>query len=88
MQIEIAPSEIVTEVSGTICVFGENAADYNSITSLTIVTNARTYGPFGTPQSTSFSVLVQDNYSIVGFFARDGKYVEAFGVYVRPPLSN
>jgi hypothetical protein len=84
MQIKIAPSEIVTEVSGTICVFGENAADYNSITSLTIVTNARTYGPFGTPQSTSFSVLVQYNYS----FARDGKYVEALGVYVRPPLSN
>uniref|UniRef100_A0A3B6HTH9 Dirigent protein n=1 Tax=Triticum aestivum TaxID=4565 RepID=A0A3B6HTH9_WHEAT len=86
--IELAPSEIVTEVSGTIGVFGEANVEYNAITSLTITTNVRTYGPFGEPQCTRFSVPVQDNSSIVGFFVCALKYVEALGVYVCPPVSN
>jgi hypothetical protein len=88
MQITLTPSEIMIGVSGTIGVFQEDDVDYNAITSLTIVTNVRTYGPFGIAQSTSFNVPVQGNSSIVGFFTRAGKYVEALGVYVRPPLSN
>lgn len=86
--IEFASSEIVIEVSGTIGTFGEKNVTYNAIASLTIVTNVKKYGPFGIPQDTLFNVPVQDNNNIVGFFARAGKYVEALGVYVRPPLSN
>jgi hypothetical protein len=88
MQITLTPSEIMIGVSGTNGVFQEDDVDYNAITSLNIVTNVRTYGPFGIAQSTSFNAPVQKNSSIVGFFTRAGKYVEALGVYVRPPLSN
>lgn len=86
--IKLGPSEIVTEVSGTIGVFGAANVEYNAITSLTITTNVRTYGPFGEPQCTRFSVPVQDKSSIVGFFVCARKYVEALGVYVCPPISN
>ncbi|XBI77644.1 hypothetical protein VPH35_070710 [Triticum aestivum] len=76
-----------TEVSGTVGVFAEDNVEYNAIASLTITTNVRTYSPFGETQSTPFSVPVQDNNNIVGFFACAGKYVEALGVYVRSPVS-
>ncbi|XP_020166346.1 uncharacterized protein [Aegilops tauschii subsp. strangulata] len=85
--IELAPSEIVTEVSGTVGIFAEDNVEYNAIASLTITTNLCPYGPFGETQSTPFSVPVQDNNNIVGFFACAGKYVEALGVYVRSPVS-
>lgn len=85
MQIRLAPSEIVTEVSGTTGTFREDDIEYNVIASLTIVTNVKPYGPFGIPQSTHFSVPIQEGGSIVGFFACAGKYVEALGVYARPP---
>jgi hypothetical protein len=88
MQIEFTPSEIVTEVSGTVGVYVVANVPYDAIASLTITTNVRTYGPFGVPQSNPFSVPVQDDNSIVGFFACTGKYVEALGVYVRSPISN
>jgi hypothetical protein len=84
MQIELAPSEIVKEVSGTIGEFEEDVV----VTSLSIVTNVSNYGPLGEQSGKSFNVPVQDNNSIVGFFARAGKYVQALGVYVCPPLSN
>ncbi|KQJ89507.1 hypothetical protein BRADI_4g26112v3 [Brachypodium distachyon] len=63
----------------------EDDIEYNVIASLTIVTNVKPYGPFGIPQSTHFSVPIQEGGSIVGFFACAGKYVEALGVYARPP---
>ncbi|RLN00131.1 uncharacterized protein C2845_PM06G11190 [Panicum miliaceum] len=65
--IELAPSEFVKEVSGTI---GSYSQFNNIIRTLAIVTNVRTYGPFGNPRNGTapFSIPAQNNSSIVGFF--------------------
>jgi hypothetical protein len=51
------------------------------ITSLTFVTNARSYGPFGEGQGTHFHIPMQSNGHIVGFFGRADRYLNAIGVY-------
>ena len=79
MQIQLDLSEYIIEVSGTIGPF--DMAPAGVITSLSFVTNARSYGPFG---ETPFQIPVQGNGSIVGFFVRAGWYLDAFGVYVKP----
>ncbi|OEL35249.1 hypothetical protein BAE44_0003732 [Dichanthelium oligosanthes] len=76
--IQLAPLEFIKEVSGTTGVFGGHTV----VTSMTLVTNLQTYGPFGQPNGTSFSVPVPGGSSIVGFFGRAGRYVDAVGVYV------
>ncbi|KAF7032542.1 hypothetical protein CFC21_043701 [Triticum aestivum] len=81
--ITFAPIEIVKEVSGTTGTFGGDTV----VTSLTFVTNVRTYGPFGKPSGTAFSVPLTDT-SIVGFFVRAGRLVNAIGVYVSPSVQN
>lgn len=87
--IELGPSEFVTEIHGTVVLSGPLAAQYTTeIASLGITTNVRTYGPFGSRYVQPFSVPVHGNNSIIGFFARAGKYVEALGVYVGPSVSN
>nr|UDO48201.1 PH02Gene03445.t1 [Phyllostachys edulis] len=78
--IQLASSEFVKEVSGTIC----TCEDSNVITSLKFVTNVKTYGPFGQGNGTPFTVPVQDNSSVVGFFGRGETYLDAIGVYVHP----
>lgn len=80
LQIQLAPSEYVKEVSGT---FGDYYG-VNVITSLTFVTSLKTHGPFGQEDGTPFTVPVQKNSGIVGFHARGGKFLDAIGVYVRP----
>lgn len=81
MQIKFGASEFVKEVSGTIGAWGE----YNNIIStLTFVTNVTTHGPFGDPRygTAPFSIPVQNNCRIVGFFGRGKVYLDAIGVYV------
>lgn len=78
--IQLASSEFVKEVSGTFATF----QGCNVITSLKFVTNVKTYGPFGQGNGTPFTVPVQDNSSVVGFFGRGGTYLDAVGVYVLP----
>ncbi|PAN16526.1 hypothetical protein PAHAL_3G066600 [Panicum hallii] len=80
--IELAPSEFVKEVFGTI---GSYSPYNNIIRTLAIVTNVRTYGPFGNPRNgtTPFSIPAQNNGSIVGFFARGMRFLDAIGVYVQ-----
>uniref|UniRef100_A0ACD5VKX0 Uncharacterized protein n=1 Tax=Avena sativa TaxID=4498 RepID=A0ACD5VKX0_AVESA len=78
--IQLGPSETVNMVSGT-------CGTYQGLTvvaTLTFSTNIKTYGPFGTQQSNPipFSVSTNDNESVVGFFGRSGKLVDALGVYV------
>ncbi|KAL6851968.1 hypothetical protein ACP4OV_020153 [Aristida adscensionis] len=73
--ILLEPTEFVKELSGT--------TDNNLVSSLTFVTNVRTYGPFGKVVGTPFSVPLPGNGSIVGFFGRTGALVDAIGVYVR-----
>jgi hypothetical protein len=54
------------------------------VTSLALVTNVTTYGPFGKPNGTPFNSLLPDNSSIVGFYALAGEFVNALGAYVSP----
>ncbi|XP_020178852.1 disease resistance protein RGA5 isoform X1 [Aegilops tauschii subsp. strangulata] len=79
--IHLEPSEILKEVSGTV---GSYGALTNVITSLTLVTSARTYGPFGKGDGIPFSMEAASNSSIIGFFGRSGWYLDAIGVYTRP----
>lgn len=78
-QIQLGPSEFLLKVSGT---FGQFSSDV--ITSLTLVTNFATYGPFGrgggTPFRTSAAQRNGRSSSIVGFFARAGQRLDAIGV--------
>lgn len=55
----------------------------NVVTSLTLVTNAGRYGPYGQEEGIAFHVPLQSNARIVGFFAKAREYMEAIGVYVR-----
>jgi hypothetical protein len=62
----------------------------NVINSIKLVTNVKTYGPFGQDNGTPFSVPVQGNIpvqgnnGVSGFFGRSGKFLDAIGVYVHP----
>jgi len=82
LQIDLAPSEYVIEVSGTYGLCSPHPDVV--ITSLTLVTNLCSYGPFGQPTGTPFHTRVDKTASIVGFFGRSGIYLDAIGVYVRP----
>ncbi|KAF7061436.1 hypothetical protein CFC21_068132 [Triticum aestivum] len=81
-KIKLRPSEFVTEISGTVGRFGRSYS--NVITSLTMVTNEGTYGPFGEGRGSPFRNRVERNSKMVGFFARAGRYLHAIGVYVKP----
>ncbi|CAN6334076.1 unnamed protein product [Urochloa humidicola] len=76
--IHLAPSEFVKEISGT---YG-NYHGATVITSLKIITNVQSFGPWSTEIGTPFSVPVQRGSGILGFFARAGKFLDALGVYV------
>ncbi|CAO2146672.1 unnamed protein product, partial [Urochloa humidicola] len=76
--IQLHPAEFLTGISGTI---GPFKSLLNVITSLTFVTNARSYGPFGKGHGTPFHTQMQNNGMIVGFFGRSSQYLNAIGVY-------
>nr|CAB3462273.1 unnamed protein product [Digitaria exilis] len=76
--IDIGPSEIVKEMSGTFGTYHGATV----ITSLKLVTSSRTFGPWGVEKGTPFRVPVQSGSGIVGFFARGGKFLDAIGVHV------
>jgi hypothetical protein len=66
LQIKFGPSEFVTEISGSR--FAGTA--YFFMTNLKIVTNVKTYGPFGTGLGVNpFNAVVPANKTVVGFFA-------------------
>lgn len=76
--IMLAPSEIIKQVLGTASTVGEDTV----VTSLTLVSNLTTYGPFGTTNGTPFcSQPPESNKSIAGFYARAGEAINALGVY-------
>ncbi|RLM97908.1 mannose/glucose-specific lectin-like [Panicum miliaceum] len=80
LQIQLAPSEFVTGISGTVGLY----RSCNVIASLTFVTNVKTYGPFVLGDGTPFTVPVEDNHGVVGFFGRSSRYLDAIGAYVQP----
>uniref|UniRef100_A0ACD5ZHM1 Uncharacterized protein n=1 Tax=Avena sativa TaxID=4498 RepID=A0ACD5ZHM1_AVESA len=83
-KIEMGPSEVVTAVSGTV----GKIHGHTVITSLKIVTNRKTYGPFGNPRfdgegnNKPFSSAVPKGKSIVGFFGCSGTFIDSIGFYV------
>jgi len=83
LQVSLGPSEFLTGISGTIGQYEEHP---NVITSLTLVTNAHSYGPFGRTHGTPFHIPLQSNGCIVGFFGRADKFLNAIGVYTNHKL--
>jgi hypothetical protein len=83
LQINLGPTEFLVGVSGSIGPFGSLE---KVITSLTFVTNARSYGPFGEGKGTHFHIPMQRNGCIVGFFGRARRYLHAIGVYMNHEL--
>lgn len=78
MQVTLAPSETIRQVRGTTATVG----GITLVTSLTFVSNVRTYGPFGKENGSAFSTVVPANKAVVGFYARAGSALDAIGVYV------
>ncbi|CAD6343507.1 unnamed protein product [Miscanthus lutarioriparius] len=81
LQTELSDSEFVKEVFGTFAMY---VGVVNVINSIKLVTNVKTYGPFGQETGTLFSVPVQGNSGVASFFGRSGKFLDAIGVYVHP----
>ena len=81
LQINIEfPKEYIVAIRGTT----GNYDGYNVVRSLCIVTNKKSYGPYGgTNWGTCFSYDGKGGV-IVGFHGHDNKYLEAIGVYVKP----
>lgn len=79
-----APSEILKKVLGTTGEFQGATV----VTSLTFVTNVKTYGPYGNANGTPFSYPERSSDEVVGFYGRNGSLLDAIGVYVRPSAAN
>ncbi|KAM0855051.1 hypothetical protein ACQ4PT_050007 [Festuca glaucescens] len=76
--IHFDQSESVKEVSGTTATHEGHIV----VSSLTLLTNVRSYGLYGRRNGAPFSVPVGDTSSVVGFFVRAGRFIDAIGVYV------
>ncbi|KAG2563283.1 hypothetical protein PVAP13_8KG314212 [Panicum virgatum] len=79
--IQFGPSESVMVIYGATGNYGGNTT---VVTSLTIVTNVSTYGPYGKHSmgNTPFHVQPPSNHSIVGFYGRVGQVLDQIGAYV------
>jgi hypothetical protein len=73
----LGANEYFTSVRGHVGKF-ENLT---VVRSLTFVSNHRTFGPYGWEEGVPFT-LPADGGKVVGFHARSGKYLDAFGTYV------
>jgi len=73
-KITFGPSEFVQRITG--------AGVVTALSALTIVTNVKTYGPFGTRTGTLFNAPVPSDKTVVGFFVQaDNNTVTTIGVY-------
>ncbi|OEL19610.1 Salt stress-induced protein [Dichanthelium oligosanthes] len=77
-KINLGSSEFVKEVSGTYNMFNGEVC----LTSFKLLTNTRTWGPWAEENGTRFTITAPSGSSIVGFFARGGRYLDAIGVYL------
>ncbi|KAF8779567.1 hypothetical protein HU200_002489 [Digitaria exilis] len=78
LPITLAPSETIKQVFGTTgTVEGDTV-----VTSLALVSNVRTYGPFGKANGSAFSSQIPGNKTVAGFHARAGASVNALGLYI------
>jgi len=73
--IKFCPTEFVKEIT-------VEAGDTNCLSRLKIVTNVKTYGPFGPRVGKSqFNFTVPEDKTVVGFFAQCDEYIRKIGVY-------
>ena len=79
MQMDLSSNEFVKELSGTFDRFD----DIICLTSLKLVTNERTFGPWAFPKGTPFSITAPAGSAIVGFYARGRPFLNAIGVYLK-----
>jgi hypothetical protein len=75
-QIVFKSDEYLAQVTGTHGV----AHALKAVTSLTFITNKRSYGPFGTESGTSFQT--SPNSRVLGFYGRCGWMVDQLGAFV------
>uniref|UniRef100_A0ACD5WEM1 Uncharacterized protein n=2 Tax=Avena sativa TaxID=4498 RepID=A0ACD5WEM1_AVESA len=78
--IQFAPTETVKKIEGTFDMFEEVTT---IVTSLSIITDVRTYGPFGQVIGTAFGAPAKNTDEVVGIYVRAGHYVDAIGLHVR-----
>ncbi|CAO2142330.1 unnamed protein product [Urochloa humidicola] len=80
--ILLSDSVTVKEIYGTT----GNYKGENVVTSLTIVTNVKTHGPYGrqSPGNIPFHFAAPNGHRIVGFYGRVGDVVNQIGAYVGP----
>jgi hypothetical protein len=80
VQIEIRePGEYVAQIKGTYGITpGTSGPNYASVRSLTICTNYKEYGPFGSQGGTPFQ---SDCGRIVGFHGRSGTLLDSIGCF-------
>ncbi|KAM6595439.1 hypothetical protein CsatA_005963 [Cannabis sativa] len=72
-------AEYLTSISGT---YGEYR-NMTVITSISFITNLKTYGPFGGETGTAFSLPIQGGV-IVGFHGKSGDFIDSIGIFVKP----
>lgn len=84
--IQFGPSETVKEIYGSTGHMNYRGVSIYVVTSLTIVTNVRPYGPYGKQSmgNNPFHVAAPSNHDIVGFYGRAGAVVDQIGAYVSP----
>ena len=79
------PNEYLTKISGTIGTFHKDEV----IGTLSFTTNRNKYGPFGSKGDcyckSSFELISEKNRAVVGFFGRQGNFINAIGVYYKDP---
>ncbi|CAM0901706.1 unnamed protein product [Alopecurus aequalis] len=76
--IQFDPTETVSKIVGTTGDFEGNTV----VTSISITTNKKTYGPYGKEKGKYFN-NTDGNSIIVGFYVRAGLFVHNLGVYAR-----
>lgn len=54
---------------------------FDVVTSLTFITNKKTYGPFGVVVGRQFQSSPQGR--VVGFFGRSGKFLDSIGIFTQ-----
>ena len=80
MQIVFESDEYLVQVTGT---QGIAYGTLTLVTSLTLISNKRTYGPYGDVSGTRFQTL--PNAQVLGFYGRCGWMVDQLGAFVARP---
>ncbi|XP_065018829.1 protein GOS9-like [Musa acuminata AAA Group] len=78
-EIPLQEDEYLVGVEGSVDTLGR----ITLVRNLTLRTNKKSYGPFGTSGGKPFSVPVASG-KIIGFFGRAGTMIDAIGVYLAP----